>query len=84
MPRTKLTPARLETLLLTACDDLRGNSDREQRVIGERMRMAQAAISIEHVKLAKLRSQKLGLMQDLLTGKVTVKVDVAVPEPVLG
>lgn len=27
MPKTKLTLARLESLLLTACDDLRGNMD---------------------------------------------------------
>ena len=27
MPKTKLTLARLEQLLLTACDDLRGNMD---------------------------------------------------------
>ena len=27
MPNTKLTLSRLENLLLTACDDLRGNMD---------------------------------------------------------
>lgn len=27
MPQAKLTLARLESLLLTACDDLRGNMD---------------------------------------------------------
>ena len=27
MPRSRLTLARLESLLLTACDDLRGNMD---------------------------------------------------------
>lgn len=27
MPKTKLTLARLEQLLLTSCDDLRGNMD---------------------------------------------------------
>lgn len=36
--------------------------------------------AIEHAGLAKLQRQKLGLMQDLLTGKVPVKVDAEAPE----
>ena len=36
-------------------------------------------LNIERRHLNKLRQQKLGLMQDLLTGKVQVKVDE--PEP---
>jgi type I restriction enzyme S subunit len=38
--------------------------------------------NIELQKLKKLRLQKLGLMQDLLTGKVPVNVETATPETV--
>jgi len=46
----------------------------EQSLIGARLEKAQASIAAEGVKLEKLRLQKHGLMQDLLTGKVPVKV----------
>lgn len=32
-------------------------------------------IDLNRIKLSKLKKQKLGLMQDLLTGKVPVRVD---------
>lgn len=46
----------------------------EQAMIGARLEKAQASIAAERVKREKLRLQKLGLMQDLLTGQVPVKV----------
>ena len=46
----------------------------EQRRISARYDAAQAPIEKNEDLLAKLRAQKLGLMQDLLTGKVPVKV----------
>jgi type I restriction enzyme S subunit len=49
----------------------------EQRRIRDRYLAMQAAIQSELEKLLKLRAQKLGLMQDLLTGKVRVPL----PEP---
>jgi len=56
----------------------------EQLLIARRIDGAQAAISAEFGKLAKLKRQKLGLMQDLLTGKVTVQVVESVAEAVNG
>ena len=44
----------------------------EQSAIGERMTVLMNAIERQSASLAKLQQQKLGLMQDLLTGKVTV------------
>jgi type I restriction enzyme S subunit len=46
---------------------------REQQRIAERMAAQDAKIGGESKHLGKLRSIKLGLMQDLLTGKVPVK-----------
>lgn len=43
----------------------------EQSTIGERMTVLMNAIERQSASLAKLKQQKLGLMQDLLTGKVS-------------
>ena len=45
----------------------------EQEQIVLKFNAAQAGIVVEEAKVAKLRAKKLGLMQDLLTGKVPVK-----------
>jgi len=47
----------------------------EQRLISAKLRVAQNNINAELARVDKLQSQKLGLMQDLLTGKVPVKID---------
>jgi len=46
----------------------------EQRRIADRFDAIDGLIQIEQSKLAKLRQQKHGLMQDLLTGRVRVTV----------
>lgn len=47
----------------------------EQNEIGQRLIKIQNLISLEKDNLIKLTNQKSGLMHDLLTGKVQVKVD---------
>ncbi len=47
----------------------------EQKVISEILRIAQNKLDAECARLDKLKYQKLGLMHDLLTGKVPVKVE---------
>lgn len=54
----------------------------EQQAIANKLKSADTRIFAMQNDLAKLRKQKLGLMQDLLTGKVTVKVDAPAPEAV--
>ena len=49
----------------------------EQRVIASRLKSADENLFAMQAQLSKLQRQKLGLMQDLLTGKVPVTV----PEP---
>jgi type I restriction enzyme S subunit len=49
----------------------------EQKAIGERLRSIQNSIDQEDVIRIKYRKQKSGLMHDLLTGKVQVKIDPA-------
>lgn len=44
----------------------------EQRLISERLHAAQSVSDAEMTRVKKLQRQKLGLMQDLLTGKVPV------------
>lgn len=51
----------------------------EQDRIIELVRRANRNLGAEQQRVAKQKAQKLGLMQDLLTGKVPVKVDA--PEP---
>lgn len=50
-------------------------SAEEQFLIAQKAASAKCRIELESRKLQKLRSQKLGLMQDLLTGKVAVKCE---------
>jgi type I restriction enzyme S subunit len=52
-------------------------SDHEQVRIAEAMFSITRSVLAEESQLEKLRSEKNGLMQDLLTGKVRVKVDEA-------
>lgn len=47
----------------------------EQRLIDERISSCEQVIGMERSKLTQLRSEKLGLMQDLLTGKIAVKCE---------
>jgi type I restriction enzyme S subunit len=47
----------------------------EQQAIAKKLKSADTRIFAMRDHLAKLRKQKLGLMQDLLTGKVPVAVD---------
>lgn len=47
----------------------------EQQSIASRLRSADATLTALRTDMTKLQKQKLGLMQDLLTGKVAVKVD---------
>lgn len=47
----------------------------EQRLALKKLKVVQQSIHSYRVGLSKLRSQKLGLMQDLLTGKVPVPID---------
>lgn len=47
----------------------------EQVMIAERLWVAESLIKKEKINRDKLRTQKSGLMHDLLTGEVTVKVD---------
>ena len=47
----------------------------EQQRICERIESIERSLSAERINLAKQRLQKSGLMQDLLTGKVSVKLD---------
>lgn len=54
----------------------------EQDEISLRLISAQANIAEELRKCRKLKVQKLGLMQDLLTGKVPVQADAETPEPI--
>lgn len=46
----------------------------EQRSIAQKLRAIDSHLFKQSANMNKLRSQKLGLMQDLLTGKVPVKV----------
>ncbi|ELB2935342.1 restriction endonuclease subunit S [Vibrio alginolyticus] len=47
----------------------------EQMVIGDSISQIDTLLSVKEAKLRKLEDSKKGLMQDLLTGKVRVKVD---------
>jgi type I restriction enzyme, S subunit len=53
----------------------------EQERISLRLQAAQEVIGAELIRVGKLQTQKLGLMQDLLTGRVPVKVTEPTPEP---
>lgn len=47
----------------------------EQNQISDKLKMTQSMLNTELVRVSKLETQKLGLMQDLLTGKVEVAPD---------
>lgn len=55
----------------------------EQKEISNRLSNAETEVNNLRNHAEKLKLQKLGLMQDLLTGKVAVKVDVQASEAVL-
>ncbi len=57
---------------------------KEQRSIATKLKMADMRLFSLQDDLIKKRQQKLGLMQDLLTGKVPVKVDDQVTEAFSG
>ncbi len=57
-------------------------STQEQDLIISRIDAHEAVIEGQRRYLANLRAQKLGLMQDLLTGKVAVQVNAPAPEAV--
>ncbi|MFZ6750285.1 restriction endonuclease subunit S [Undibacterium sp. Ren11W] len=57
--------------------------DEQVRII-EKFESIQLKISIQHTNVNKLNQQKHGLMQDLLTGKVSVKVEKQIAESVDG
>lgn len=56
----------------------------EQKVISEILRIAQNKLDAECARLDKLKYQKFGLMRDLLTGKVPIKVEREQMEMVCG
>jgi len=59
-------------------------NEREQEIIVTQLNSVDRKVLSEKQKLNKLNSVKFGLMQDLLTGKVSVSVDAAALEPVDG
>lgn len=59
-------------------------SPEEQALIYQIYRGISERLEQEAAQLRKLRQQKLGLMQDLLTGKVQVNIDAQIEEPVHG
>ena len=50
-------------------------SKEEQTIVAQRLRAIDTLIQVEQKTLAKLIKQKAGLMQDLLTGKVSVNIE---------
>ena len=50
-------------------------SKQEQQQIAKTLSQASERLRAEQTQKEKLRAQKLGLMQDLLTGKVAVNMD---------
>jgi type I restriction enzyme, S subunit len=56
-------------------------STSEQIAIAQRTYIATRMIEVANNELEALKMQKLGLMQDLLTGKVPVNVTEPIPEP---
>jgi type I restriction enzyme, S subunit len=50
-------------------------SNTEQTAIADKVKLSEARITTLQSELVKLRNQKSGLMHDLLTGKVSVRVD---------
>lgn len=83
--RAKQTSGQLN-VTLAMCQDLElpHISLKEQQLIEERVHGAETLLQSESKRRSKLQKQKLGLMQDLLTGKVAVKVNAQAPELVDG
>ena len=80
--RAKQTSGQLN-VTLAMCQDLlipHMSSD-EQQLIGSRIQCDEGFLQSELARLAKMRAQKLGLMQVLLTGKVPVTGEVGIAEP---
>ena len=77
LQRAKQTSGQLN-LTLAMCKefDIPLPSIEEQGLMEMRLQAAEGLVHSEMVRLVKLHTQKLGLMQDLLTGKVPVTVDV--------
>ena len=80
--RAKQTSGQLN-LTLAMCQelDIPLPSIDEQGLIEMRLQTGERLVQSEMTRLSKLQTQKLGLMQDLLTGKVQVKVHEPTPEP---
>lgn len=80
--RAKQTSGQLN-VTLGMCQELAlpDISLNEQHLIECHFQRAEEHLRFESSQLNKLRQQKLGLMQDLLTGKVPVKVAAAEMEP---
>jgi type I restriction enzyme S subunit len=75
LQRAKQTSGQLN-VTLAMCQDLSlpyMNIGEQQR-IEEKIQCAEMLVQSETLELGKLKSQKLGLMQDLLTGKVPVRL----------
>ena len=81
LQRAKQTSGQLN-LTLAMCQELEIPlpSIEEQELMESRLQAAEGLIQSEQTRLSKLQTQKLGLMQDLLTGKVAVRADAPAPE----
>lgn len=81
--RAKQTSGQLN-LTLAMCQELEIPlpSIEEQGVMEMRLQAAEELVQSEMDRMMKLQAQKLGLMQDLLTGKVPVTVDTPPSEAV--
>ena len=80
--RAKQTSGQLN-VTLAMCQDLLipHMSIDEQQLIGSRIQCDEGFLQSELARLAKMRAQKLGVMQDLLTGKVPVTGEAGIAEP---
>jgi type I restriction enzyme S subunit len=47
----------------------------EQQCVSSRLNLLQSQLDVELARVAKLKNQKLGLMHDLLTGKISINVE---------
>ena len=68
--QVNINPTNLQKIYISCPKDID-----EQQLISMRIDTLDAKISNEQKLLDKLRDEKSGLMHDLLTGKVPVKVD---------
>lgn len=70
--QVNINPTNLQRVLMGYPDEIK-----EQKEVAEKLSIVDQRAAAEHVALSKLRVQKAGLMHDLLTGKVEVKVEAA-------